>query len=325
LDDIDLRAYIRHCCTHLYVRENANTVLFVAHHAVDDFVLQCILDALKTLFNQHVPVKFSGDTKAITEFIKQAPMLTYSEERPEVHRSRVNKLKDKVDDGHDGLLDHEEVGTTLSLIARLTALFKTVEILGQILKNQYPRIERRKRVDYLSELFSGPLRALRGYYEYIERNPDYLVSEIEAALKKKDKMRDSEERRTIARQVAANFTQLISFGFLMKTVAAVSADTLLEDINEAVKRNRTPAFRLIELGVRLDSPRRPPRELLRGLNNDTDTDVIAHRLVHMFVIQHLYMFKTTEQDKQWLSSEFDIKMQTQRAVEFRGKKVKKLR
>lgn len=50
LGDLSIRAYISHCCQHLYVRDHANTVLFLAHHTTDDFVLKSIGDALRNLF-----------------------------------------------------------------------------------------------------------------------------------------------------------------------------------------------------------------------------------------------------------------------------------
>src|SRR5690606_20373584 len=113
-----------------------NTVLFLAHHSSDDFVLKSIADALHNLFKGSDPVKFDGDTKAIDKLIENAPKLTYSGGKPQEHRVRRNQLQDEFDDGHDGLLDSEEETEELSLIAQMTMLFKTTEILGQVLKNQ---------------------------------------------------------------------------------------------------------------------------------------------------------------------------------------------
>lgn len=65
LPDLTVRAYISHCCQHLYVREHANTVLFLAHHSNDDFVLKSIAESLHNLFRDKAPVKFDGDTLGI--------------------------------------------------------------------------------------------------------------------------------------------------------------------------------------------------------------------------------------------------------------------
>ncbi|OIQ68847.1 hypothetical protein GALL_495550 [mine drainage metagenome] len=145
LSDLDVRAYIGQCCQHLYVRDHANTVLFLAHHTNDDFVLKSIADSLHNLFRGRSPVRFDGDTDAVKKLIQDAPKLTYSGETPAEHRTRRNSIEDQLDDGYDGLAESEEESAELSLIAQMTMLFKTTEILGQVLKNQYSKIQRTRK------------------------------------------------------------------------------------------------------------------------------------------------------------------------------------
>src|SRR5690606_1085983 len=86
LSDLDIRAYISQCCGHLYVRDYANTVLFLAHHTTDEFVLNSIGDALQNLFKGRSPLRFDGDTGSVSELIRNAPQLTYTGEAPADHR-----------------------------------------------------------------------------------------------------------------------------------------------------------------------------------------------------------------------------------------------
>ena len=144
-----VRVYILHCCQHLYVRDHANTVLFLAHHTNDNFVLSSIAEALHNLFISRSPIKFDGDTVAINRFIADAPKLVYSGGSPADHRVRRDVIKDQLDDGHDGLADNEEKAENLSLLAQITMLSKTTEILGQILKNQYSKIQRARKEELL--------------------------------------------------------------------------------------------------------------------------------------------------------------------------------
>lgn len=326
LSDIQTREYIEHCCEHLYVRENANTVLFLAHHANDDFVMRAILTSLKDLFNQHKPITFESDTAKIAALISSTPTLEYIGTPPEKHREALNEVKDEFDNGHDGLLDKEEdLGEGLSLIAQLTSLFKTVEILGQVLKNQYARIERSKKVDILDELFSGPLRALTGFYEYLSENPDSLVAEIDSELKRRHKLDDPEKRKILSREIAGRLIQVISLGFIYKASSSVSSDSLREDIHTAVTRTNTPAFRLIELGVLLDSSDPLPKDVMLKLKEDTEKDVIAISLIRMLIMRHLYMFKTDERDKQWLASKFGLILGLQHVVDFNSAKNKRVK
>lgn len=275
-------------------------------------------------FKNRQPISFKGDTDEVAKLVNDAPKLTYVGDSPEKHRDRTNALRDQLDDGRDGLAEREEAHEELSLIAQLTVLFKTVEILGQILKDQYSRITRERKAEVINELFAGPLRALRDFFYYLEKNPDHLVSEIETVLQKKGCI-DEEERRSIAKRVVAAVIQVVSTGLMFRTSQAVGSDSLLEDIREVVKRNGTLAYKLIELGVLLDSPKAIPRELLKRLIEEAKHDLVASRSIQLLVLNRLYMFKTTIEDKQWLADKAAIGMPAQRAIEFTGSKARRVK
>ena len=316
LSDLDNRAYISHCCDCLYVRDYANTVLFLAHHTNDDFVLNSIAESLHGLFRSRSPVAFNGDTTEVGRLIGDAPKLTYSGEPPISHRDKRNALEDELDHGDDGLAEREEESDDLSLIAQMTMLFKTTEILGQVLKNQYSKIQRKRKADLLEDLFNGPLRAIRDFYDFFERNPEALVDEVDAALHRRGKSKNAEERRAIARKVVAQIVQVITCGFLIRASQSVGSDSLLEDVRDLVRRNGTPAFRMIEIGVLLDSPKPIPRAKLKQLYKDVEKDAIAARVIQILVLNRLYMFKTSEKDMQWIHEELDIALGIQHGITY---------
>ncbi|TXI34258.1 MAG: hypothetical protein E6Q53_01655 [Candidatus Moraniibacteriota bacterium] len=325
IDDVEIRLYIEKCCSHLYVREHANTVLFLAHHTNNQFVVDAILSVLRGLFKQHKPVLFSGDTHTVSALIADAGKLKYSGTPPEEFREHLNETRDQLDDGTDGLAEAEENGDDLSLVAQLVTLFKTVEILGQVLKNQYSSIERHRKTEVLEELFSGPLRALAGFYEFITKNPDLIVAEIDYALKHQAKLDDDEARMRIAKHIAARVVQGMSLGFVCKASSSVNSESLREDIATTVKRLDSPAFRLIELGVLLDSAAPIPKEALLKTKEDTKAEAIPASLLNLLILRRLYMFRMPEKDKQWLAAKIDVDLASQHAVDFRTTKMKRLK
>lgn len=327
LQDLDNRAYIGRCTQHLYVRDHANTVLFLAHHTNDDFVLNAIAETLHNLFRDRSPIRFEGDTGGISKLIENAPKLVYGGGNPTENRKNRNELQDELDDGNDGLLDAEEKEPELSLIAQLTMLVKTTEILGQVLKNQYSKIPRVRKESLIEDLFNGPLRAMRDFFSYIDKNPEALVSEIEAVIARKRKVDAIEERKAIARKVAVSLIQAVTYGLLMRAAQNANSDSLLEDVQSVVKKNGTNAFKLIEVGMRLDSPKSIGRPQLKQFIEAVEKDLIASRVVQLMVLNRLYMFETSEQDMQWLSSELKIDLGVQHAITYHGKqqRLKRLR
>jgi hypothetical protein len=320
--NIGIQIYIKHCCQHLYVRDYANTVLFLAHHSNDDFVLNAIVDAINNLFKEKSAVSFINDTETICALIKDAPKLKISVGKPVDHRAERNKFQDEFDDGRDGLLESEEDAEELSLIAKITMLHKTTEILGQVLKNQYSRIQRSKRQVLLNDLFNGPLRAIRHFYDYLESNHEILISEIEEKLKLKNK--SSDEFKTFARRIVASFVCLVTAGFLMNTARCVNSESLQEDIRDIIKKTNTPAFRLIKLACELDSYRPIPKGLLGPLYIDVSKDLIACRALQIMVVNRLYMFKTPERDMQWLNEKVKIDLEFQHLIASQEKGMRRL-
>lgn len=327
LDDLENQAYVKRCCKHLYARENANTLLFLAHHAyADKFFLACIVDALNLPFAGIPEIRFEGDdTKKVAELVQEAPRLAYTGESPEKHRTRSNEEKDKLGEPHDGLSESEENGDDLSLPAQIASTAKTVEILGQILKNQYAVIGRTQRVEMLRQLMRGPLRGIHAVLHAFTDAQDLILAELGEHLEKKAHIKEPERRQAFARRILAHLLQGAAFGFIQRTASSVSSRELSEDIHAAAESIATPAARLIELAVRLDSPDALPREFIKKLSDETRVDMVGGSLVRMLALQRLYMFRMTYEDKQWLASQEIIDMRKAGAVGYQARRTQKLK
>ena len=86
------------------------------------------------------------------------PMLTGGKCSIYEHRSQTCRSYDcRIFTAAGIIPDEAEKASEMSLSARLTVVFKTVEILGQILKTQYSRIPRTRREAIVEEMLNGPL------------------------------------------------------------------------------------------------------------------------------------------------------------------------
>lgn len=326
LDDLMVQAHVKEACAHLYVRENANTILFLAHHAFDNpSFLQCVVDALNAPFQGAVPIEFrNGDTAQIGEFVRDLPALAYRGEKPEDVRERVNKHRDALDDGSDGLADFKQPDGHEAFLPQMVALLKTVEILGQILKNQVATVGRPKRVELLQMLLKAPLRAVRASFAQFLADKEEAQTELVDMLRAMNTGDDEDKRKKLAQRLLAHLMQILAFGFIAKAIVSISSDDLTEDIDAAAKKIGTPAAKLIAAGVRLDSPRDLPRTELKSLLADIKDDFIAMRVLQMLTLRRLYMFRTSEQDKQWLASQSVLGLKFQHAVDMQSRTQKKL-
>lgn len=327
MNDLKVQAYVRSCCAHLYVRENANTVLFLAHHAFrNPSFIDCVTDAIDKPFVEFPPVAFNGrDTEKVKDFVRDLPKLVYTGQSPETAREEANQRRDALADEGDGLADKKDDIDENDFVAQLISLFKTVEILGQILKNQIASLSRNERVDLLTKVMKGPLRAVSAYFTLFTK--DHAAAQIEIAelLSKKRTFTSEEARQKAARQLLAWLLQSASAGFILKAVVSISSDELVEDIRSAANSLGSPAARLIATGVKLDSPNRLPQKEMGQLIEELKDDFVATRVLQILTLRRLYMFKTNEADRQWLASKELIGLQHQHAVEFQTRKSKILK
>ncbi|WP_433852583.1 metallophosphoesterase [Stenotrophomonas nitritireducens] len=336
LHEPHIRDYVSRCCGHLYVRDYANTILFLAHHSNSDWLLDAIKGSMAKLFDSVSPVRFNGDTVKVNELISDAPALVYKGGTPEQHREKKNKDLDELDESEgdsDGLMDKEESSDHLSLSSQIVMLFKTTEILGQILKNQYSTIRRPMKRALLQALFDGSLRSLSRFYSDIGSNSDKLVARVRKAIVDSGKSADHAQRDKLARRFLAEIVQSISVSIIGHAALSINSDELSADISDAVREVRGGgdvgsegafSYRIIELAVVLDSAKPIPRALLADLYAEKRADLIANRIIKLLVLTRLYMFRTTESDMQWIASTLDIPLSQQHQITYShaGKKVK---
>lgn len=320
LSDSGVREYVERCCKHLYVRDSANTILFLAHHTHDDWFLGSISSAITGLFENMVPVTFDSDMSRIDALISEAPTLSYKGGSPAEHRDRRARMQDEIEgeDEEDGLVEAEEKTEKISLQAQVAMLFKTTEILGQILKNQYSTIMRSKKRELIKEQFSGPLRALAYIYRDFERSPDRFIEPIKRAMERRGKGASSQEREAAARKMIADMVQAISVGVIASTARAANSDDLAEDVGNVVAESGTTAFKLLELAMILDSAKPLPKAKLEALFADSRQNIVVRRIILFLVIGRLYMFKTTETDMKWVSSKLGIPLTQQHQISYQN-------
>jgi Calcineurin-like phosphoesterase len=316
-NNIEIRKYITHASEHLYVREHANTVLFLAHHTNNDFVLTTISEALHRLYASNSPVTLQGDTDGIKSLLQEPPKLVYSAISPDKFREEQNKLRDQRPNS-DGLMEAEEKSPNISVTAKLTMLFRTVEILGQILKNQYATIERTRKIALLEELFLAPLRGMSEFLKLFEGLPGVLGALEEARRKAEGAHKSVPQIEKAAKRLASEMIHLVAWVFIAKTSELVSAEPLLEDIEAVSARFGTLAVRLIEMGVILDSARKLPKRKLSNLSRDCKKEPVAFRVLQRMLLRWLYRFKATESDMLWVASELTIDIKTQHKITYQA-------
>lgn len=319
-------------CEHLYLRENANIIMFLTHHSNDPRVINKISATLDSCFSENTPLHLDGKMTAINSLVESAARLVIKSPNVEENQERNKKTQDQIESYHSE--DAEQASTsndegvsgdsdtTLNISSKINLTIKTSEILSNIVKNYYGSIQKTRKQQYITSIFDSSLRTLNKLFSEILEQPEPFVAEIERELAKRFPKMDKSELTSHAKKFAFQLVGLITTSFIARTGNLVSSDKLREDVSNNIACNEGNSYKLIEVASCLTQPGRIPFGLLEKLSRDLKSNTFAFSVLQTLVLYHLHMFHTTDVDKQRLSAIAQISIQQSRAIDHKSRRSK---
>lgn len=304
----EVKSYLAYCIQNLYVRECANTLLFLAHHSDNSFVLDGVITALANHFPDAAPATFSKeDVAKVTSLMANAPTIIYRQKNPVAHRDDVNKFKDANDFDGDGLLSAPKpTGERRDLVEEVTSLSKTMEIAGVLLTNHFSSLTRERKNSAIGHIFEGGLKLIRDFYDFIERDPDRIVKEITERSQSKIRGLTTTQAEAEARHAIAWLVKIVSVSWIEKAGTHVTSADLRDNVAEVIAASPSLALRLIEISQRLDGPGRLPQASMKAIIKTEHDNPCVMSVLQLLVLKRLYMYDTDHDDKDWAISTFQL-------------------
>lgn len=308
--------YLKYCVRNLYVRECANTLLFLAHHTGNSAVLELVVNALKEHFPQAIPMTLAKeDAKAVATMMAMAPALSYKTRKPEEHRKNIARQRDQ-NGNHDGLI--EKPLPQRSLFHDFISLIKSIEIAGAMLTHQFSNYQKAKKVDAIRQVFESSLRAIRELYSLFEKDHEQLIASL-ALRAKQNAGLTSEQAEMQIRSAIGMLMRLIAAGLLNKAGLHLKSKDLAGHVEEVIGPKPNQAYKLIKIGQLLQNPGRLPRlEIDRIIRDEADNPCVMGPL-QLLVLQRMYMYETDYDDKDWAAGVFSLEGSS-KSLELRHRK-----
>lgn len=321
IEDEEIQEIIRRSSQALYKRNNSNLILFISYHSLDKRVYEAVLSVLSGQYAQHRPMALDGDISVINELVSSAPKLIFEDRDVIENRKELRREQDRIAAARESLLKDED--QLSGYVATLISLMKTMEILGQLLKNHYGQLESAPKEVLVEAIFNGALRGLRSILEVLSENADGLVAEIESIIEKRGLESDPIERAAKAKSAMFDLLNLVTVSFIRKAALSVASPHLYNVIDKVVTRNATTAYRLIQAGVKLDAASGLDIALIADLNKDIQQNTLAQSVLRQLALIHIHLFKTTDDKKQRLCAELQIDVRRQREIDLKTKNSKR--
>jgi hypothetical protein len=303
VDEAEVIEAINEMVRHLYREEFASTLLFLSHLTKDKRILEAILAVSSLEFVEFMPARLEGDI----EFLRSLQTDFGAIEIPDkdfvdLRREELARLeRERIDELEYEQVNKSELESHATLLGRLNAAIKTIQILGQYLKN-FPADLAKSEKDriVLSAVELGG-RVLAGILGLIRENQENAVKGMVCLLAKRNPELQEEELRKKAAGVLSTLSELASTGMIWRLAQALGSSELMQAYDRFFGEQSSSFLKLIHLALKLDHNAEFPEAFLIKQKKEIGSSAFIFRLLQNLVSRRLFMFPADYRLKQKLS------------------------
>ena len=332
LSEESIRNHVRHMCDRLHVTEYANVVLFLIHHSDDEFVLDAIRKSAASLMQGQPAFTFDvSDDNRMLNLINRLPkppgVQLLEDREPEREQERALGNRDLVEAEQREIERRfpeetelkDEPMDALDTLAQAGVAAKTVELLGQVLKNYYGSLRINTKITIGKDAVELSLKALYSFLDLFISNDfaivDLLVEarrDYEREKLKPARRKDERELERWARDCVFGITRVLSRVIIRKVAKALGSDQLRPTLAKLVSENPSLGYGMIEIAALLDNPGRIPRDQIESIVRRLNNNPLGFQILRDLTAQRIYRYPTDYDDKQWLAEKLSFSMVGQR-------------
>lgn len=326
-DEPRLKEFVVHACKHLYLRENANIILFLSHHAPSKWIVREIQNTLKMVLDGISPLNLGTDTKVLNGWVTKTAKLIVDTTDIKKNRAKQREAADKA--ASRSVVEVEPASeldsiSDLDFASQINLLFKTGEILGQILKNRYGSFDKVFKQELMTELFDGPLRGINFFFRVVNEDPTAIIEDLSARfLERSPSMLKADADKLAQRLIFASVGSMAD-SLIARQGEIIGAPTLKATAEQVSKLSSNDSYKLVAIAAQLSYPGDPPFAAVEEYATKLKDNVFGYRLLQGIVSRHLYMFSLPYDQRQRLADAAGVGVRQQNSIAFRSADSKKL-
>jgi hypothetical protein len=294
----------------IHTERNANVLLFLAHLGRNPKVSAKVLGTAKSMFSgpEHaeadlfapIPALEKYSSGVIREIFYEGSRALQMEQRQLDEKNADQATRELTELAEARLRDR------LADAARMNAAFKTLQVLGQILRNHAGEIEKAEKHDVANTCVALGLRILKFMYQMAEEHGTEMVAfrglQIQAD---RPELTQPEILKELEHYLPSWITS-VTVGTLIKIANAIGSEDLVLTLEDVLKDGNTRT--LIKIATQLEHfSDFPKKEIL-----DFEEDVLRHApflpnaTLRKFITRRFYLFPVREELKRPILEKFKI-------------------
>lgn len=312
----EVRDIIRSLSQRLFNIEAANIIMFLCYLSKDPFILESIISASGELFNKYEVCDILSDSDFLGSIMSRIPELTLDDEDPRDHRRDLLRKKDEIEsEDFSGSEDYDDTEPIEEISAEerqeylmLNAAFKTIQIMGQILRNFPGSLKREPKITLVNNCYALGLRLLKFGYQAFSESQDELARIFYYIIRDEYPNLSDKEIKEKVKNFIFYLVEGLTFSIIKHVSDSIGHKALTKTFNEIIESEPTISKKYIDLSLRLDHLRGFPTVETLKLYNDVSGYPFAKYLVRHLVWLHFYLYESTERQRQSICSQIGIKL-----------------
>jgi signal recognition particle GTPase len=310
----------------LHTDENAYIAVFISHHAKNTAFLEEIILNSMCLFDKYEPATlnreelsfFDDQVNGIIEAV--LPPADSTPEKERAHRLADEDMSERAEVKNSTQPKKQTPEEYDELARELRRSIKTVEVMGQIIKNRAGSLKKEKIEYSFEQAMKTLLRILSSFFALIRREDaqkdivSYISARIENHIREKSKGPSQEKLRTPSRKQleilsesifwTTNFT--VIYGFINKIVHALGSDKLVAVVEKVCDAENTPAAFLVKHGILMWYDKNLRVDPIAAEINKEQFSETAKRVMKFMIANHCAMHAVNYKDKQKIEHRIGI-------------------
>lgn len=343
LDKDTVRSAVKDLLDRLFKEEHASIWLFLTHLSKDPFLLSTILEHAKRIYSDLATARFEEDVaflQALSESVEKIVLKDTSLVESKEARLRSLDAAPELAEAIGYEEGDEETNEALRMLSKMNLALRTLEVLGQLVKNFPGSLDGDDKVALVRECYALGLRTVSMLFDLFQRDVEGFVDFVYCRLiEKHPDIRDVDDLKKRVRKFMFWMIENASFGMIKRISRAVGHSQLGEIYREVREQDNTNAFALIDIAIHLenlDFPEEKLKELAERFGPEklpitsragarskkklpilpSSKNPFCERILKQLVVEHFYLFPTREKTKQKICAALQIEIQSIRRTEF---------
>lgn len=331
IQDKNIREYISKMADKVYQTESANILLFLCYLSKDPFVKQTILKSSRALFSSYEQCDLVVDSGFLNKLSTKTPELILDSSDPNGHRRQILERKDKHEnrrnsekptdsppDDADDAVDKE-----LQVTFRINAALKSIQILGQILRNFHGSVKGKQKLELAEEAYSLGLRVLKFLFEVMEHNKDQFIAFFTELFSESQPDWSQERIDEEAKDAIIQIMEALSIVIIKYISDSIGNKNLSVTFDELMVGERRISYKFIDVSVRLDYfYNNFPEVEVFSLYKDVRKNAFTTNVLRRIVWHHFYIYPSNHALCEKVCKKLDIQLVLPKILDQRAKLLK---